>query len=165
MDILNNCAGIATLVLFIIYFIGRIITILSVRNIWKDKIVYQRGDSISDINNIVDEIGDVDNPNVYGAYLISQEGIRNLKVYEVEQQKTLYKKGKEIYSKDFLNINETINICYDIGEVIPPIIVEYLTTDYMKVTIEWVMNGKSGVASEMIHPKHTWKSFLYFLFR
>jgi len=168
LEILNNCAGIATLILFIIYFIGRIITIFSVRNIWRDEIVYKRGRLLSPTVNIVDNVGGSEEDDLRGAYLISHEGIRNLKVYEVELLKndnSLYKKGKIIYSRKFVNVNETVDICFEIGETIPTIIVEYLSSDYMRVTIEWVMNAKCGVASEYIQPKHTLKSFLYYLFR
>ena len=158
-------SSIATLILFIFYFVGRVITIISVKRIWKDKVItgvrdYREYEVIDDI--VVDE-----NSNERYGILLSKEGIRDLKVYDVvcDRDNLLIKKGKEVYTNSFINIDHAIAFCVETGELFPRLIIEYTTFDYMKVRIEWRDNLKSGVFGEFVKPKHTLKSFCYYLFR
>lgn len=160
---LGEIASIATLVLFVFYFVGRGITIFMVRKLWKDKIV--QGETDYSQYHLVDSIGKEEDP-IYGA-LISQEGIRDLHVYEMTEdaQGIPRKRGKEIYNRNFLNIDEGIAIRRMSGDLFPTLQIEYLSYDYMKVSLEWRDNLKNGVFSEMVHPRHTVRSFFYYLLR
>lgn len=166
LDVLSAAASFATLILFVIYFVGRIITIFAVKSIWKDKVLVDES-RYKDYGVIEDVILEDCATDGIAGILVSSEGIRDLKIYTVECKHELleYHKGKCIFSLNFLNINEAIAICVPLGDLYPTLIIEYLTADYMKVKVEWKDNLKSGVFSETIHPKHTVRSFLYFLFR
>lgn len=158
---LGDIASIATLVLFVFYFIGRIITIIIVKPIWSDKIVNY--DSATDI---VEEY-EIDNSGCKRA-LTATNGIRNLKIYAVEFDPKIgvvYSSKKLLYEKAFLNIGQSIAICADLPDCIPKIIIEYETLEYMKVSIDWVDNCKNGVVSEIPMLKHTFKSIIYYLCR
>lgn len=159
---LGNIASIATLILFIIYFAGRTIAIFSVKGIWHDQIMDLPKDRTS--VNIVDEIGE---DYGYSKLLISKEGIRNFKMYSLEYNsdysKIIHK--EEIFSTDFLNVDQAIAIHYETAETFPRFCIEYETPDYRKVCFNWNDNLKNGVMSEIICIKHTFKSFMYYFFR
>lgn len=165
IDKISLVSSVATLILFVFYFIGRIITIFSVKQIWKDKVIIGIQDESE--YEIVDYVGvEEGTDNLYGV-LISREGIRDLKVYEVtcSEEGLRIQKGQELFSKDFLNIDQAIGFYVETGDLFPTLIIEYKTFDYMKVRLEWRDNLKSGVFSEFIQLKHTIKSFCYYLFR
>ena len=44
IDKISFLSSVATLILFVFYFIGRIITILSTKRIWKDKVIIGNSD-------------------------------------------------------------------------------------------------------------------------
>ncbi len=148
------------------------ITIISVRQLWKDKIYFKE----IDLNKyeVVDEVSCskyVSNDLIHLVYLVSTAGIRNICIYETEFNKTnhrkinkVIKKGKKIYSRELLNVDQAIAINSPIGEVFPTLIVEYFTIDYMKVTIEWSNSLKDGGFYHLVYPKHTIKSFCYYFF-
>ena len=169
---LSTSASIATLVLFVFYFIGRIITITATKRLWKDKVLIL-DDSERAPYNLVDEIYKEErsenewlNENRYGV-IVSKEGIRNLKIYDVKTgiDPTDIKKGELVYQKDFLNIDEAVAFYVPPGELFPRLFIEYLSFDFMKIELEWRDNLKSGVYSEFVRPKHTFRSFCYYLFR
>ena len=70
-----------------------------------------------------------------------------------------------LYERDFLNINQAIRVNIETGEIIPTLIIEYETIEYMKVKLEWIDNMKNGVYSELVTPKNTLKSVLYKLLK
>ena len=165
VDKISLFSSIATLILFVFYFIGRIITIISVKRVWKDKVIIDALDY--EKYEIIDDVGvDEKTDRRYGI-LLSKEGIRDLKVYAVtcDENNLLTKKGNLLYINPFINIDQAIAFCVETGDLFPTLIIEYTTFDYMKVRIEWRDNLKSGVFGEFIHPKHTLKSFCYYLFR
>ncbi len=158
---LGYISSIATLVLFVIYFIGRIITIIMVKPIWSDKITNY--DSATDI---VEEY-EIDDTGCKAA-LTTTNGIRNLKIYAVEFDPEIgivHSTKELLYERAFLNIGQSIVICADLPDCIPKILVEYETLEYMKVSIAWVDNCKNGVMSEIPTLTHTVKSILYYLCR
>lgn len=165
IDKISLFSSVATLILFVFYFIGRMITIFSVKQVWRDKVVIGIPDESE--YEIVDTVDVQDNTNTLYGVLISREGIRDLKVYEVicNEEGLPIQKGQKLFSKDFLNIDQAIGFYVETGDLFPTLIIEYKTFDYMKVRLEWRDNLKSGVFSEFIQPKHTIKSFCYYLFR
>lgn len=165
-EIIGLYSSVATLILFVFYFVGRIFTIFTVKRLWKDKVLFS-----IDANKefqIVDFVSASEKTDyAVRSVLISKEGIRNLKIFTVEADKNglLTQKGKMIYKRGFLNIDEAIEINSEIGDLFPTLIIEYEAFDYMKVKLEWRDNLKNGVFSEMVIPKHTLRSFLYYLLR
>jgi len=169
---LENISSIATLTLFVIYFVGRIITIVSTRRIWKDRVefVYGTMDTLDNYTrqNCVDQIyvDEFQKTLLYGV-LTSVEGIRNISVYtaELDSNDVSVHKGRRIYHRDLLNPNQSLVFHVETGELRPTLFIEYTSFDYMKIEFGWQDNLKSGVFSECVEPKHTIKSFLYYLCR
>jgi len=167
MNYISTLASIMTIILFLFYFVGRIITIISVKRLWYDKIII--GKLKDNKYGIVDSIinnASLSTEEPYG-YIISKSGMRNIRIYNVDKDENLtyLKKGELIYQRSFLNIDEAIAIHVVTGELHPELFIEYESIDYMKVIIEWVDNLKSGVQSELVKPSHTWKSVLYNLLK
>ena len=152
---LSEIASIATLALFIIYFIGRIITIFTVKRVWTDEVIFD--EKRYDNYGIVEEVGNTNNC-IYGL-LITNTGIRNVRFYEVTEDKHGFpvEKGRHIFQKQFLNVHQAIAIKEMTGDLFPTLIIEYHTFDYMRVRLEWRDNLKSGVFSEFVTPCHTMK--------
>ena len=165
VETLSLISSVATLILFIFYFIGRIITIASVKRIWRDKIII--GTHNYEKYDIVDEVVVGENANARYGLLLSKEGIRDLKVYDVtcDEDNLPIKRGALLLEKPFINVDHAVAFRVEPGELFPTLIIEYLTFDYRKVRIEWRDNLKTGVFSEFIQPKHTLRSFCYYLFR
>ena len=165
---LATIASVATLILFVFYIVGRIITIMVTDHIWKDKIVTLK-DTQESPYDIVDEIYENYPPfeTSYGinqySLLVSKEGIRNLKVFQAEMADNSLgaKRGKQIFHRVFLNIDQAIAIYVPLGEVVPYLFIEYTTYDYMRVQIAWIDNLKNGIFTEHIQPKHTIRSVIY----
>lgn len=162
-SIITDLATYATLILFLFYFVGRIITICVVKRLWHDKVVFSEIDG--DKYGVIDEVGECD-PS-FCAYLVSAEGIRNIKIYTTDLSNiaTGVRKGEIIYRRDFMNIDQAIKININTGDLFPTLIIEYETMDFMKVSLEWRDNLKNGVFSEMVVPKNTLRSVLYKLLR
>ncbi|NBI64964.1 hypothetical protein D3Z38_18460 [Clostridiales bacterium] len=93
--------------------------------------------------------------------------MRNITVYTVKAAENglLTKKGEQVYTKDFLNVDQAIAINVVTGDLFPSLMIEYTSFDYMKICLQWRDNNKNGVYSEFVQPKHTIKSFLYYLLR
>lgn len=159
---LSSLASVATLVLFVIYFIGRIITIFAVKRIWTDEVIFDKRRFQN--YGIVEEVGEDD--RIYGL-LTTNNGMRDIRFYETANDKNGIptNKGRLLFQMPFLNVHQAIAIKVERGELFPTMIIEYLTFDYMKVRLEWHDNLKSGVFSEFVRPKHTLKSFLFYLCR
>lgn len=164
MSLIGDLSAVATMILFLFYFVGRVVTIISIRKIWRDKVVVDLLDYSQ--YEIIDEVGFDLEEDIHGV-IISKEGIRDLKVFEVvpNSDGLMTKKGRLIYSNQFINIDQSIAIRCCTGDLFPTLIIEYVSFDYMKVKIEWRDNLKSGVLSELVVPKHTVKSFLYYLLK
>lgn len=165
VEILSLFSSVATLILFVFYFTGRILTIISVKRIWRDKIIINTHNCKK--YDIVDTVVVGEEANERYGILLSKEGIRDLKVYNVVCNKDNLptQKGSLLLDKPFVNVDHAVAFHVEPGELFPTLIIEYLTFDYMKVRIEWRDNLKTGVFSEFIQPKHTLRSFCYYFFR
>ena len=166
-EMLGDIASFATLFyfLFILLVIGRIVTIFSFKQLWKDRIMVNLEEYSS--YDIVDEIvyrEQWEEP-IYGI-LLSKEGIRNLKVFDVKADKggISHLKGNLIYKWPFLNIGQAIAFRVMTGDLYPTLFIEYDRLDFTHIKIEWRDNLKNGVYSELVTPKHTIKSVLYYLY-
>ena len=165
IDKISFLSSVATLILFVFYFIGRIITILSTKRIWKDKVII--GNSDYSEYEVIDDVVLGEHDGTRYGILISKEGIRNLKVYSIDYdvKKLKMQKRKQLYFNPFINIDQAVAFEVETGELFFTLMIEYTTFDYMKVVLEWRDNLKSGVFGEFVRPRHTIKSFCYYLFR
>lgn len=170
---LGDIASIATLILFVIYFIGRAITIFMEKQMCYDEISFLSREEINKYD-IIDEVStvvtddDTNDDYITVVMLTSKQGIRNIKVFEITYDNELneIKNGmNEIGKCGFLNVGQSFAIITELPELIPKYRIVYYTQDFKKVTFDVSDNLKSGVASEMLRTKHTLKSMLYYLFR
>ncbi len=165
---LGDIASIATLILFIIYFIGRIITILIEKNIKFENIdVYDNENKIPQNLKIVEEFKCSEDSMEILIITPTIKSYNNVVIYEckynesnnkLEKTKTLYSIGK-VYNDNSIRI-DTILSCG-----IPRYIIEFERSDYMKGRLISQCNGKNGVQEEMLEFSHTFKSIIYYLFR
>lgn len=163
---LGNIASVATLILFVIYFVGRTITIFRTKNLYKDEVaIFKNNKYLMDEYNIVESFCVEDNP--YNSFILtSREGIYSISLYRLKFDNSMNVIGREkVDEYKFLNVGQSLEVCLTIPELITTYELEYYTPDYKKVTIELWENLKNGVVSESATVKHTWKSFLYYLFR
>ena len=166
-------SSIATLILFVIYFIGRIITIKMEKHIYYDKITFEAPEDVYGKYDIIDEINTVNNSEGEATYqtvvvLTSLQGIRDITVYELAYDNMMNEQKehkKVIASQDFLNIGQSYAIRTIIPEIFPNYRIEYRTQDKRKVTFNITDNLKNGVLSEMVEIRHTLCSYIYYLFR
>lgn len=164
---LGDVASVATLVLFVIYFLGRLITIINEESICYDTISYV-SDDVCNISDIIDTFETDSDGYITAIVLTSKQGINDIKVYELFYDKELneIKNRKTVVATcDFLNVGQSFAIKTQIPEIIPRYRIEYITHDFRKVEFDILDNMKNGVVSEMIRPKHTLKSVLYYFFR
>lgn len=164
---LGNIASIATLILFVIYFIGRIISLIIEKKVICEKIdIYIDENDIQKDYKIVEEYKCKHN----GEILIITPYERSynwLTIYECkynERNKKLEKiKELEKFNKIRNNTSVKINTILPCG--IPLYLIEFERSDYIKGIIVLQSNGKNGIQEEMIQYHHTWKSVIYYLFR
>lgn len=171
---IGDMASIATLILFVIYFVGRTITVFMEKQICYDEISFlssrepDKYDIIEEVNTIAWDDDNWSAGNITMVVLTSKQGIRNIKVYEIaydDNYNEIEDGLKEIDKCDFLNVGQSFAIITELPELIPKHRIVYYTQDFKKVTFNISDNLKSGVASEMLQAKHTLKSILYYLFR
>ena len=163
---LGDWASIATLVLFIIYFTGRIITIARLQRLETNEIHILPADEVCKGYDIVEDFYLDDSPT-YTIIVKSITGIRSLVVYKIVYDSELNPIGREATACtiNFVNIGHAVTISLSLPELLPWYELEYQTMDYKKVTLPLVDNLKSGIISEFIVAKHTFKSVLYNLLR
>lgn len=166
VDVLGTASSVATLILFVIYFIGRAITIHQERGLYLDELAIGRASQTDhDRYKVIETLKLVDNPyNVF--YIISKQGIWNLKVYKYTFDNDINIVGEhKIKEYKFINIDEAIKIELNVPEIIPQYRVEYTTVDYKKVKFELRDNMKNGVMSQIAEIQHTPMSIIYYFFR
>lgn len=165
MQVFSGIASGATLILFIIYFIGRYMTIKKTKSIFLDEVTIELSETPKDDYNIVESFKLEDNP--YNAFILtSREGVYSLKVFKLIKDKELNVIGRtEVHKYDFLNIGQSLELLFNDVDSGPSFEIEYYTPDYKMVTISLWSNLKNGVVSESAIPKHTWKSYLYYFFK
>ena len=163
---LGDIASIATLILFVFYFIGRTFSIIRMRTLFRDEIAIVRSNHSSSQYQIVETFEIDENP--YNSFILtSREGIYSLSIYRVKWDVEYWQRiGRvKIGELPFLNVGQSVEIRLTIPELFTTCEIEYFTSDYRKIKIPVVDNPKSGVESEFVEPKHTWRSVLYHIFK
>lgn len=169
---LGNAASIATLILFVIYFIGRGITVCRMRDLEQCSIEVKDYSFDHTEYQIVEEYPlDIDftEEEPFGSAIIitSANGIYSFRIYEYEFDNDMNVVGKKtIVSRDkLINIGQSVVFYSYIPELIARYEIVYRTADFRKICFPVVDNLKSGVITESLVPHHTIRSVLYYLFR
>ena len=161
---LGNIASIATLILFVIYFIGRIISLIIEKKVIYEKIdIYIKEEDIPKDLKISDEY----RCEHEGEILIItpyEKSYNWLAIYECKYNENL-KKVKELKKFEKIMNNTSIRIDTVLTCGIPLYIIEFERSDFIKGTLILQSNGKNGIQEEMLTFHHTWKSVIYYLFR
>ena len=164
--VLDHWASIATLALFVFYFAGRIITIYRFQRLETNEIHIVSADTDIKDFDIVENfyLGD---DFTYTIVIKSITGVRSLTVYKIVYDSEMNQIGREATANTipFINIGHAVSISLNLPEILPCYELEYRTMDYKKVTLQLVDNLKSGIISEGIVAKHTFKSVLYNLLK
>ena len=170
MQTISDISAIVTCFLFVLYIIGHIWKIFITKHTKFEKFEIQKFSGLDECNEMedydkvlmVDDIGEVFS-------LSSSYGIRSIKVYEVsyefENDNNLKLKSKKLKSTyPNLDIDETLYIRCDLGEIMPKIQFEIERTDYTKVLFALTMSGKTGNILAFDYSfRMTLKSFFYYL--
>jgi hypothetical protein len=171
--VLGGISAVATLILFVIYFVGRCIVIGIEKKVCYDEVAYISAKD-SRCYNIVDQIDTVSsngddetNASIKLFVLTSRQGIRNIETFKICYDDGFKRIAKllKVASCDFLNVGQSFAIKVFVPEIFPEYRIVFHTQDFKKVTLDISDNLKSGVVSEMLRPKHTFKSILYYLFK
>ena len=165
---LGDIASIATLVLFFIYFIGRIITIAIEKNIKYESVyVYFNENQIPKNIKIIDEYKCSDDSKEILIITPTTKSYNNVKIYECEynEKNNKLEKTKKLCDIGRIYNDNSIRIDTILSCGITRYIIEFERCDYMKVKLISVYNGKNGIQEELLEFKHTFKSIIYYLFR
>ena len=166
-QIISNTASIVTCLLFVFYIVGHIWKVIVTKNNQYEKFKILPYDSDSDIEDndnfiVIDDIGE--EFSIFSTY-----GIRNIKIYKVSYglnnngSITLISKQLKSTYKG-LNIDESLYIRCDLGEVLPTTQIEIERMDYTIVTFEIYSSKKTGnILVTNYNFKMTLRSFIYYL--
>lgn len=164
---LGNIASVATLILFVIYFIGRIISLII-----EKKMIYEKVDIYANEEEIPKDIKIVEGYRCKhdGEILIItpyEKSYNWLAIYECKYNEKTNKLEKIKELEKFQNIinNTSVRIDAIFTCGIPLYMIEFERADGIRGTLILQSNGKNGVQEEMVRIKHTWKSVIYYLFR
>lgn len=162
---LGDIASIATLILFVFYFVGRILTMLRTESLYMDELIEETSDFDRKNYNIIEDfILEEDGYN--SIILTSKQGIYSLSIFKINYDENLNKlEHTKVDGIDFVNIGCSVNIQLTIPELVTTYEMEYYTHDFKKVTVELWSNLKNGFITESAKPKHTFKSWCYYLFK
>ena len=168
-NIIANIASIATIILFIFYFIGRFIIIKKEKSgIYEQIDLYTTNtENIFKKYKMVDEIVLDENPSEYMIITPTEKMYNWIKIYKYKYKYNGNELVKEkcLWSKENLYKNHSIKIKTYVVEGIPKYIIKFERSDYMIGEIFVVHNGKNGIQEEMIKCKHTLKSILYYILK
>lgn len=165
---LGDIVSIATLLLFIIYFIGRVISIIIEKNMKFEIIdVYCNEKDIPKEIKIVEDFKCSDDSNDIMIVTPQTKSYNWVAIYECkyDEEKNKLIKTKQLYKTERIYNDTSLRIDTIISCGIPQYSLEFERNDYMKGYMYLQYNGKNGVEEEMLKFKHTFKSIIYYLFR
>ena len=164
---LGNIASIATLILFVIYFIGRIISLII-----EKKVIYEKIDIYIEEEDIPKglKISDEYRCEHKGEILIItpyEKSYNWLAIYECKynEKNNNLEKIKELERFEKIMNNTSLKIDTILTCGIPLYMIEFERSDFIKGTLVLQSNGKNGIQEEMLKFHHTWKSVIYYLFK
>lgn len=165
---LSDIASIATLILFVIYFIGRIITIIIEKNIKYERIErYFKEEEIPKDLKIIDDYKCDEFSQDILIIIPTTKSYNWVKIYECRynEKTNRLEKVNKIYNSERIYNDHALRIDTTITCGIPNYILEFERCDYMNGELILQENGKNGIEEELLIFKHTFRSILYYLFR
>ncbi len=165
---LGDIASIATLILFVIYFIGRVISIIIERNIKFESIdIYCSEKDISKSLKIVDEFRCCENISEILIITPQTKSYNWIAIYKCkyDEKKNQLVKTKQLYKTNRIYNDTSFRVDTIISCAIPQYVLEFERSDYMKGKLYLQHNGKNGIEEEMLEFKHTLRSIIYYLFK
>lgn len=158
----GNLASVATLILFVMYFIGRSWSTFQIKNEVAEKL---DRDMKNDFK-VIDEF-DIGENTEGKVYLTATNTLRSVKIYEslFSDKKGKVTKGKLYMNCGCLRNGFTFQFNTYLVEGIPQYMLEYQSNDFTKGVLYFAENGKNGIVEELIYKKHTLRSVLYYLFK
>lgn len=166
MEIIGYVSSIATLISFIIYFIGKFIRIKISKKLRYENIeVYYNPDEYNHNLKIVDEY-DIGSNNSEKLIISSEVPINWIKLYEYDfnDKEGDFKKGKLVEEHGFLRAGHAIQINTYLPCGMPTYMLEFERYDYLRGCFYIAENGKNGVLGECVTMSHTFRSYLYYIF-
>lgn len=158
-NVIADISAVATLILFLLYFIGRLWSVHINKKFSYEKItvLFPIDDAELDVYNIN---GDAILKILSGQYL------NWIKVYSFEykdeQCKKIDKKLLDTIRK--ININEPVYLGVELPEVIPNILIEFQRFDYVIGSFILYPDGRGiGYNSSDFEFRNTFRTFLYYL--
>jgi hypothetical protein len=163
---ISEISSIATLILFGLYFIGRILTMHVERNIRNIRVESYYKDMPFDNYDIVDEemIDECDYEGIIITPLSDLNYIRIVKCIWNEKKGKLIE-GKVIYEYKNLITDYSLLVKIALPCGMPTYKLYFQRCDYMKGEMYIAENGKNGILSEGLKMKHTIKSRIYYIVR
>ena len=156
---INNISTIISLILFLLFIIGRIWTILQRKNIIDEELDTEFKEHFKIIESF-----DIGLNTEEKIYLTAKHTLVNVKVYECK----LKKNGKLKKAKTYVNCGDlrngfTFQFNTYLVEGVPRFLLEYQSNDdYTKGQLLFIENGRNGIIEQNIHKKHTFKSVIYY---
>lgn len=168
MEMLGVISSVATLILFIIYFIGRVISIIIEKNIKFEEInIYTDEKDMPKNIKIVDEFKCNEDSMDILILTPNTKSYNWIKVYEcdINRKNGNIKKTKKLYETNRIYNDTSFRLDTIILCAIPKYLIEFERSDYMRGVLNLTTNGKNGVQEEMLRFSHTFKSIIYYLFK
>ena len=164
---LGNIASIVTLILFVIYFIGRIISLIIEKKVINERIdVYIDEDDIQNRYKIVDEyICEHSGEILIITPLEKAYNWLTINECKYNEKNKEFEKTKELEKFNNIRNHTSIKINTVLPCGMPLYLIEFERSDYIKGVLVLMSNGKNGIQEETIKYHHTWKSFIYYFFR
>lgn len=159
----GTIASVATLVLFVFYFIGKGIAIhIGGKLVYEPFEFYLDSDEIPESKKVAAtyDLGDGES-----IVITSTRGVNSVKCYAYQHntQKRRHKSKNLVFEHGFLNVGQSIEIKTYLAECVPEYYLEYVTCDYLKGFFPIQCDIATCNLQKHIKLKHTWKSFLYYL--
>lgn len=165
---LGDLASIATLILFVIYFIGRFITIFIEKQIKYESIdIYDTEKNIKENEKIVEEFKCDD--KYFNILIIkpTEKSFKWFRIYEniYDDKNNFVTKKEKIYECNNIYNGHAIRVDAELAETFPRYTIEFKRSDYMIGKLNLSGNFKNGVQEEFLKYNHTFMSVIYYLFR
>ena len=163
MEFVGLISSIATLVLFVLYFIGRFIRFFLSKSLIAEKIYFYEVEDLPSDFIIVEHF--VMDETSAKFCLVFPNGARRVRCYEYSYDESQNKYVKENVAFEYgnLNIDESISIQAELAECFMKYEIEYLRNDYILSKFSLLENGYNGILNQNITNKATLRGILYYM--
>lgn len=160
METMSNLASIATLVLFLVYIVGRTMTVTAQRHGYKDVVdIYLNDDRVR--HKVVQEFSD-EASSSENLYITPEDfGYRWVKVYEYKEDfSAVKKKPIKVCGKVLPHTSFRLNAIISCAG--PRYKIKFRRSDFTIGEMDVCYNGKNGVQEEMIITRYTLLGWIYY---